>query len=355
MTNEREAAIESIAARFRSGNSIPVEKATVPAAEWHALVAALSKPSPATEPDGRLHADGYFTWANGKRPNYIADRWLPCDFYLAAPTVAAQPSPAVPVAEVVWIEPEPGYWPKKDGRKDVDFSQAWIDSAPLGTHLYEAPQPTEPAQPVAATWKVYQIKQTLGKSIWMDASWAEFQECMTEKRVLHAKLAQQATQAGAGERQMKECADHMDWLAARLTEVHGEKFNMDYILAARRWAGWLRHKAAPTTEQPATQAGAATDEQIDQFVRKIGNAAESHAKHWGLPMYGHWPTFYRDEFRKIMCAAPTTEQPGDAEDAARWRMLPAFLGDYQINYVGLIRDIDAAIAARAAHGKGGQG
>jgi hypothetical protein len=47
MSNEREAlatAIEAIAARFRSGNRIPVDKATVPASEWVALVAALAQP-----------------------------------------------------------------------------------------------------------------------------------------------------------------------------------------------------------------------------------------------------------------------------------------------------------------------
>lgn len=51
---------------------------------WQARAALATKP-PAGEqkPDGRLHADGYFTWSEGKRPAYIADRGLPCDFYLA--------------------------------------------------------------------------------------------------------------------------------------------------------------------------------------------------------------------------------------------------------------------------------
>ena len=34
---------------------------------------------------------------------------------------------------------------------------------------------------------------------------------------------------------------------------------------------------------------------------------------------------------------------GDALDAARWRMLPAFLEKYQIEYVSLLRDINAEI------------
>jgi hypothetical protein len=40
-------------------------------------------------PDGRLHADGYFTWNKGQRPDYIADRGLPCDFYLTPPQAPA--------------------------------------------------------------------------------------------------------------------------------------------------------------------------------------------------------------------------------------------------------------------------
>jgi hypothetical protein len=46
----------------------------------------------APKPDGRLHQDGYFTWA-GALPGYVRDRDLPCDFWLkplAAPP-ARQP------------------------------------------------------------------------------------------------------------------------------------------------------------------------------------------------------------------------------------------------------------------------
>lgn len=39
-------------------------------------------------------------------------------------------------------------------------------------------------------------------------------------------------------------------------------------------------------------------------------------------------------------AAPVAQ--GDAEDAARWRMLPAFIEAHQIDYVRLLNDIDAA-------------
>ena len=38
-------------------------------------------------PDGRLHADGYFTWA--RRDGYVLDRKLPCDFWLTPPAPVA--------------------------------------------------------------------------------------------------------------------------------------------------------------------------------------------------------------------------------------------------------------------------
>lgn len=40
-------------------------------------------------PDGRLHVDGYFTWA--RRDGYVQDAKLPCDFYLALPHSKDQP------------------------------------------------------------------------------------------------------------------------------------------------------------------------------------------------------------------------------------------------------------------------
>ena len=41
-------------------------------------------------------------------------------------------------------------------------------------------------------------------------------------------------------------------------------------------------------------------------------------------------------------AALEAENVALREDAERWRMLPAFLEKHQINYVMLLRDIDAA-------------
>jgi hypothetical protein len=47
-------------------------------------------------------------------------------------------------------------------------------------------------------------------------------------------------------------------------------------------------------------------------------------------------------------AQPAAQEPGDAKDAARWRMLPAFFEEYQINAMKLYRDIDEALAAQPA-------
>ncbi len=50
-----------------------------------------------------------------------------------------------------------------------------------------------------------------------------------------------------------------------------------------------------------------------------------------------------EAYRAAIRAAPPAP-PEAMRDAQRWRMLPAFLEEFQINYVGLIRAIDAAIA-----------
>lgn len=72
--------------------------------------AAPVAPEP-VKADGRLHADGYFTWA--RRDGYAMDKKLPCDFYLAAP---AAPAPAVqPLSE------EAMKW-----RKAVQEAYGWL-------------------------------------------------------------------------------------------------------------------------------------------------------------------------------------------------------------------------------------
>jgi hypothetical protein len=82
MTNEREA-LKARIREYLSGEVVMLPEHMIDG------LAALSQPSPAV-PDGRLHADGYFSWNNGKRPDYIADRGLPCDFYLAPVAAALQ-------------------------------------------------------------------------------------------------------------------------------------------------------------------------------------------------------------------------------------------------------------------------
>ena len=46
--------------------------------------------------------------------------------------------------------------------------------------------------------------------------------------------------------------------------------------------------------------------------------------------------------RDARIAALESENEALREDAERWRTLPAFLEKHQINYVMLLRDIDAA-------------
>lgn len=64
---------------------------------------------PAAAPDGRLHADGYFTWK--RRDGYVLDAKLPCDFYLAAPA-QRQPLSEAQIAGTAtettgWLNPPP--------------------------------------------------------------------------------------------------------------------------------------------------------------------------------------------------------------------------------------------------------
>ena len=80
-------------------------------------------------PDGRLHADGYFTWA--RREGYVMDRRLPCDFYLAAPP-ARQPE-----AAGVAVEPVASIYITPDGDREMDD---WRRELPVGRNiLYTAP------------------------------------------------------------------------------------------------------------------------------------------------------------------------------------------------------------------------
>jgi len=49
------------------------------------------------------------------------------------------------------------------------------------------------------------------------------------------------------------------------------------------------------------------------------------------------PTFFLEVLDKIAALE---------KDAGRWRMVPAFLEDHQIDYVRLVRDIDTAMESK---------
>ncbi len=76
------------------------------------------------KPDGRLHADGYFTWNTGKRLSYRADLKLPCDFYLG-------PQPEQ-VAQDSRITPGVVYVCDIHDRECGDRPAGWCDECPKG-------------------------------------------------------------------------------------------------------------------------------------------------------------------------------------------------------------------------------
>jgi hypothetical protein len=213
-----------------------------------------TQPPPAVPTRARALRDGEVMGAYMDFDRTANRAWTSAEYivhfgvYVSQRTVAAlsQPSPAVPVVSfdvasarahakrLRTATNDTRNWDYQSWTTMMQMAATYLDNA---CNALAAPQPTEPAQPVAATWKVYQIKQALGESIWIDASWAEFQECTTEKRILHAKLAQPATQAGAGER-CQHCIDRHDGFYGSFAPpcpVHDDD-------------GKLR--ATPTTEQP---------------------------------------------------------------------------------------------------------
>lgn len=89
------------------------------------LAAALEAQQAGGEPDGRLHADGYFTWNKGKRPAYIADRGLPCDFYLHPAPVQQADALTDAQIDACWD----GLTPSGSGKSRYDIARAIIRAA----------------------------------------------------------------------------------------------------------------------------------------------------------------------------------------------------------------------------------
>lgn len=95
-----------------------------------------------------------------------------------------------------------------------------------------------------------------------------------------------------------------------------------------------RRSATP----PASPAEGATPE-IDELIRR--------AREWPRDCEGALINNLADvvERQQVALRAPTdlSELEGLVRDAGRWRALPAWLEKYQIDYVGLLHDIDAAM------------
>lgn len=105
-----------------------------------------------------------------------------------------------------------------------------------------------------------------------------------------------------------------------------------------------RYGALASAAQPAAVPHAQMTEEIDNILSdpdtRLSPGAERALR---------WLRTWTDA--PLVLAAATKAAPaaqGDALDAARWRMLPAFFHEYQIDALKLFHDIDAAIdAARA--------
>lgn len=109
-------------------------------AENYARAAIAAQTAPVAQqaaapqkPDGKLHADGYFTWH--RRDGYVLDRRLPCDFYLAPPAAHAQQPAPLPPYRVSELLVEAGY---SNAQECADF----INGLRHGERAHGIPAPT---------------------------------------------------------------------------------------------------------------------------------------------------------------------------------------------------------------------
>lgn len=84
-----------------------------------------------------------------------------------------------------------------------------------------------------------------------------------------------------------------------------------------------------------------TSDELRAIAREARNSSGSASDDCGPAAYVLYG--WRAAMSKV---APPAMDGEDAEDAARWRMLPAFFEEYQIDAMKLYRDIDAARAAQ---------
>jgi hypothetical protein len=117
--------------------------------------------------------------------------------------------------------------------------------------------------------------------------------------------------------------------------------------ALRRAAALLRQVATPADKaQPVQEPVAWMDEFGNTFPLNAWKPAK--ATHHDEHKHG-WKPLYLSPHPPADKAQPDyqrmfTEAVDDAKDAVRWRMLPGFLEEHQINYLRLLRDIDAALS-----------
>lgn len=70
------------------------------------------------EPAGKLHQDGYFTWNRRAGKDYVLDKRLPCDFYLAPLPARPPRTPLTDEQAEALIESSDGRWHEDEFRID---------------------------------------------------------------------------------------------------------------------------------------------------------------------------------------------------------------------------------------------
>ena len=101
-----------------------------------------------------------------------------------------------------------------------------------------------------------------------------------------------------------------------------------------------------TTQLAALAAGQAVAPAEPEWWRKRADEIELQVALTGSRDAMRCYTDMRTLLQSATRPAPPAMDGGDAEDAKRWRMLPAFFEEYQIDAMKLYRDIDAARAAK---------
>lgn len=153
-----------------------------------------------------------------------------------------------------------------------------------------------------------------------------------------------------------------DAALARLVAAVEAETDPDWVCNSYHPSLWPALKAARAALASAAQPAPAHQQALENVALLADILNRRPAMNAGLAeAYAHWTAEVYDLMGAIAAepaydaaapqAAPAAH--GDALDAARWRMLPAFFHEYQIDAMKLYRDIDSALAAKegASHAR----